>query len=113
MASCPGNRRGSRPRGSCASLGRSQPRHEVCALAAAKGVVSAAVMLRRTSPMGQLRVETMIRDGVPVLALIGEHPLAAPAAPGPATISRVDLIHDLADILHETRMRYLVDGVWP
>lgn len=28
-------------------------------------------------------------------------------------LSRTDLIHDLADVLHETRLRHLVDGWLP
>ena len=28
-------------------------------------------------------------------------------------ISPVDLVHDLADVLHDTRMRWLVDGALP
>ncbi len=28
-------------------------------------------------------------------------------------ISRADLIHDLADVLHQTRLSYVVDGVLP
>jgi hypothetical protein len=28
-------------------------------------------------------------------------------------ISRADLVHDLADVLHQTRMSYVIDGVVP
>jgi hypothetical protein len=28
-------------------------------------------------------------------------------------ISRADLVHDLADVLHQTRMSYLIDGALP
>ena len=30
-----------------------------------------------------------------------------------ASITRADLIHDLADVLHQTRLSFVVDGVLP